>query len=85
MTDSQAEWLRKLRDDGPQRPIKHEWMQMRRSRSIGFIVWGPGGNPPQLHLGEVTAEGWLARITPEGLAALAEHEASKWLKENGHG
>ncbi len=73
MTPAQAEWLRKLKDEGPHRHVRHEWMQMRRTKQSAFIVWGPEGygmSPLDAPPDAV----WLARITPAGLAALEAHE-----------
>ena len=68
MTTAQAAWLRKLRDQGPQHPLRHEWTQMRRAKQSAFIVWGPEGYEIS-SLDELSEPVWLARITPAGLAA----------------
>jgi hypothetical protein len=70
MTDAQAAWLRKLRDEGPQNP--------KMTTIPGMKYWC-------LTHGLTTLFGKRMRpkhaITPAGLAALAEHERA--LKAKG--
>lgn len=74
MTPAQAAWLRRLRDEGPRMPWNHEWAHMRRTRKVGFCVFGPNGKEWTGPLNGMGGVPWLASITPAGLAALAEYE-----------
>ena len=64
MTEAQAKWLRKLRDEGPQTRRHYDGGTSFRLFHNGWLEWAddlPNGD----------------QITPAGLAALAEHEAAK--------
>lgn len=65
MTDAQAAWLRKLRDEGPQ-VCKGRGRTGYLCRINGWASWA--GNAHEI--GDYSES-----ITPAGLAALAEHEA----------
>jgi hypothetical protein len=59
MTEAQAAWLRKLRDEGPQVWRECPMADYRRSRNAGW---------------EDLDDDFRFIITPAGLAALAERE-----------
>lgn len=62
MTEAQAAWLRKLRDEGPQEHQKLQFFGI--TNRTGWV--------------ESIGLGWRRRrITPAGLAALAEHDAAR--------
>lgn len=63
MTEAQAAWLRKLRDEGPQNGWKCITEKALPCFSAGWTK-NAEGKPH------------LDQITPAGLAALAEHEDS---------
>ncbi|MDI9407794.1 MAG: hypothetical protein QM523_00940 [Candidatus Pacebacteria bacterium] len=74
MTEAQAAWLRKLRDEGPRRPWHHEWEHMRRTWEAGFCEFGPHGKERTEPLSCMPDIPWLAAITPAGLAALSAYD-----------
>ena len=64
MTEAQAAWLRKLRDEGPQkRPHGGLASVARKAFLAGLVEWDTPGVSD--------------RITPAGLAALQQHEEGK--------
>lgn len=71
MTEAQAQWLRKLRDEGPQSVsvLFNDHHQAVGCLGKEWTEWTGDPDDPE-------------RITPTGLAALAEHDAA-WSQGGG--
>lgn len=63
MTEVEAAWLRKLRDEGPQciSLLFSNFCHAKDCLKVGWTFWSGVPTEPE-------------SITPEGLAALSEHE-----------